>query len=124
MSEFASKWPDMKLWAITRAKTATAVKVSADRDDALPTQVVVSVVPAQPETSVSRFFLVTAECWAASKAAGYALAMDVGFAIESAPRTGSPVVRTDSPTGPNEDRDEAGMYFYSVTVPVVAHRLP
>ena len=124
MSEFASKWPDMRLWAIDRGKTVTTEKVSAERDEKLPSQVVISVVPAQVETSVSRFFMVTAECWAPSKAAGFALATDIGFALESAPRNNNPVVRADLNAGPNEDRDEAGNYFYSVTVMVIAHRLP
>lgn len=124
MSEFASKWPDMRLWAIARAKTATAEKVSAERDEALASQVVLSVVPAQLETAVSRFFMVTAECWAVSKGAGYALATDVGYALESALRNGDPVIKAELNAGPNEERDEAGKYFYSVTVLVTAHRLP
>ena len=124
MSEFASRFPDMKLWGITRAGTATAVKVSAERDEALASQVVISVVPAQMETSVSRFFMITAECWSTSKALGFALASDVGYALESAPRDNNPVVRAELNAGPNEDRDEVGKYFYSVTVLVVAHRRP
>lgn len=124
MSEFASRFPDMKLWGITRAGTATAVKVSAERDEALASQVVISVVPAQMETSVSRFFMITAECWSTSKALGFALATDVGYALESAPRDNNPVVRAELNAGPNEDRDEVGKYFYSVTVLVVAHRRP
>jgi len=124
MSEFASKFPDLRLFAIARAKTATAVKVSAERDESLSAQVVISVIPAQLETAVSRFFMVTAECWSTSKALGFALATDVGFAIESSARNGNPVIKAELNAGPNEDRDEAGKYFYSVTVMVTAHRLP
>lgn len=114
----------MKIWAITRADAATTVKVSAERDEDLSSQVVISVIPAQLETPVSRFFMVTAECWMPSKAAGHALATDIGYAIESAPRNGSPIIKAELNAGPNEDRDEAGKYFYSVTVLVTAHRLP
>lgn len=124
MSEFASKWPDMRLWAIERAKTATSEKISAERDEELISQVVVSVTPAQSETAASRFFLITGECWASDKAAAFDLASDVAFAWESALRNANPIVRTETPSGPNEARDEAGVYFSSVTVSVVAHRLP
>lgn len=124
MSEFASKWPDMRLWAIERAKTATGAKVSAERDETLASQVVISVTPAQSETAVSRYFLITAECWAEDKAAAFDLAGDVAFAFESALRNGNPVVRSEAPSGPNEARDDAGTYFSSVTVSVIAHRLP
>tara|TARA_R110002051_G_scaffold1853_1_gene10146 strand:- start:12598 stop:12942 length:345 start_codon:yes stop_codon:yes gene_type:complete len=113
----------MRLWAIVRAKTATGAKVSAERDEGLESQVVISVTPAQSETTISRYFLVTAECWAADKVAAFALAGDVAFALESALRDGKPVIRTETPSGPNEERDEAGTYFSSVTVSVVAHRL-
>lgn len=129
MSEFASKWPHMRDWALERARTATGVKVSAERDDELAQQVVISVTPAQLETAVSRFYLVTAECWDYSKpleqkSKGFDLATDVGYAIESSPRDSNPVVKADLNAGPNEDRDEAGHYFYTVTVLVTAHRLP
>jgi hypothetical protein len=124
MSEFASKWPDMRLWAITRAKTATGAQVSAERDETLTTQVVISVTPAQSETAASRFFIITAECWDVDKGAAFDLAGDVAFALESAIRNANPVVRTETPNGPNEARDEAGNYFSSVTVSVIAHRLP
>ena len=124
MSEFASKWPDMRLWAIERAKTATAAKVSAERDETLSSQVVISVTPAQSETAASRYFIVTAECWLPEKIAAFTLAGDVAFALESGLRNGNPVVRTETPSGPNEARDDAGNYFYSVSVAVIAHRLP
>jgi len=124
MSEFASKWPNMRLWAIERAKTATGAKVSAERDEELPSQVVISVTPAQSETAVSRYFIVSAECWMPDKIGAFDLAGDVAFALESALRNGNPVVRTETPSGPNEARDEAGNYFYTVSVSVIAHRLP
>lgn len=124
MSEFASKWPDMKLWAITRANASLTPKVSGERDESLAEQVVISVIPAQFETAVSRFHMITAECWAPTKASGFALAVDAGFAIESAPRNSNPVVKAELNAGPNEGRDDMGNYFYSVTVLVTAHRLP
>lgn len=121
-----ARWPDVRLWAITRAKTMTgSVKVSAERDEALKSQVVISVAPAQRETHVSRVFLVTAECWAPDKGAALALAGEVAYAWESAPKDCNPVVRfADGGSGPNEARDAAGNYFYDVTVPVVIYRLP
>lgn len=125
MSEFASKWPDMLLWATTRARTQLgSIAVSAERDEKKPVQVVVSVALAQLETPVSRNCLVTLECWAATKGEAMKLASDAGYAIESAPRNSSPVVRTSLNSGPNQDRDEAGTYFFTVVVNVVAHRLP
>lgn len=120
-----SRWPDMRLWAINRAKTVTDVRVSAERDEKLKEQVVISVAPAQEETVVSRRFLVTAECWSSTKKAALDLASDIAYAWQASPRDCKPVVRiSDGSTGPNEARDEAGAYFYDVTVPVIAHRLP
>ena len=126
MSEFASRWPDVRLWAIARIRpTTSGVEVSAERQ-ALAQQVVVSVVPQQLETAVSRFYLVNIEGWDSSdKNAAADLASDAAFQIESAPRDSSPVVKAEINSGPNENRDpDSGEYSYSVTVLVTIHRLP
>lgn len=125
MSEFASKWPDMTLWATVRARTVlgSGVKVSAERNEKMAKQVVVSAIPAQMETPVSRAFLVTAECWSSnSKSAALNLATDTAYALETAPRDADPVVRAEPNAGPQWDRDDAGVYYATVTVLVVAHR--
>lgn len=116
----------MLLWATQRARSqlAAGTAVSAERDEKKAVQVVVSVTPAQLETSVSRNYLITLECWAATKGAAMQLASDAGYAVESAPRNARPVVRASLNSGPNQDRDEAGTYFFTVVVNVVAHRLP
>lgn|GEM_PF-2506166 len=121
MVEFAVRWPDMRLWAIERAKVAAlapGVRVSAERDETLTTQVVISVVPAQLETAVSRQVIVTVEAWAADKKAGFDLCQDVMFTLASTPPRGV-FVRLVGTAGPQERRDEAGHYFYSGTVTVV-----
>ncbi|GAA1149160.1 hypothetical protein F6W69_10665 [Microbacterium oxydans] len=130
MAEFASKWPNVRRWAIERVRGAvTADRVSAERDEKLKRQVVLSIAPSRLETSVSRQYLVTVECWAHDNAAtakddAFELCTDAAYSIESAPRSGSPVVRAELNAGPAEDRDEAGNYFYTATILVVVHRLP
>lgn len=88
-----------------------------------PIEVVVSVTPAQLETSASRFYFITVEAWSTSKGAGVKLAGDAAYAVESAPRTGRPLVKAELNAGPNEQRDEAGTYFYVSTVLATIHRL-
>lgn len=130
MSEFASKWPNVRRWAIERVRAAVAAdRVSAERDERLNRQVVLSAAPSRLETSVSRQYLVTVECWAYVDAAtakddAFELCTDAAYSIESAPRNGSPVVRAELNAGPTEDRDEAGNYYYTATVLVVVQRLP
>jgi len=130
MAEFASKWPHVRRWAIDRVRASvTADRVSAERDEKVKRQVVVSVAPSRLETAVSRQYLVTVECWAlthpvTSKDDAFALCTDAAYEIESAPRNGSPIIRAEINAGPTEDRDEAGNYYYTATVLVVVHRLP
>lgn len=118
MTEFANRWPDVRLLAITRLNGALPTghaKVSAERDESLGEQVVVSVVPAQMVTPVSRLFMVTVECWAADKVTAFTLCGDAAYALESSPRRGG-IVTTELNSGPNEHRDEAGIYYYDATV--------
>lgn len=130
MAEFASKWPNVRRWAITTVRAAvTADRVSAERDEKVKRQVVLSVSPSRLETPVSRQYLVTVECWAltnsvTAKDDAFELCTDAAYAIESATRNGSPVVRAELNAGPTEDRDEAGNYYYTATVLVVVQRLP
>jgi hypothetical protein len=130
MAEFASKWPNVRRWAIERVRASvTADRVSAERDEKVKRQVVVSVAPSRVETSVSRQYLVTTECWAltnsvTSKDDAFEFCTDAAYAIESAPRNGSPLVRAELNAGPTEDRDQAGNYYYTATILVVVHRLP
>lgn len=130
MAEFASRWPHVRRWAITTVRAAvTADRVSAERDESLDTQVVVSVAPSRLETSVSRQYLVTVEAWSyanlvLSKDNAHDLCADAAYAIESAPRDANPMVRAELNAGPTEGRDEAGHYYYTATVLVVTHRLP
>lgn len=118
MSEFGSLWPDVRLWAITRLRSALAgVSVSAERDESKAKQVVVSVVPQQLETTVSRFYLVTVEAWdSTDKQAAFNLSGLAAFTLESAPRK-SPLVKAALNAGPNENRDpDSGEYSYSTVV--------
>lgn len=136
MTEFASRWPNMRRWAISRIRAAVeAQRVSAERSETLPdgaplhTQVVVSVAPSRLETPVSRQYLVTVEAWSYEDAVlakdnAHDLCAEAAYEIESAPRDGNPVVRAELNAGPTENRDEAGHYYYTATVMVVAHRLP
>lgn len=130
MAEFASKWPHIRRWAINTVRASvTADRVSAERDEKLTRQVVVSVAPSRLETAVSRQYLVTTDSWAytnsvTAKDDAFELCTDAAYAIESAVRDGNPVVRTELNAGPTENRDEAGHYYYTATVLVVAHRLP
>lgn len=126
MTEFASRWPDVRLWAIGRVNTLGDAYASAERHEDEPRQVVVSAVPQQVVTSISRAYLVTVEAWdASSKKAAFDLAQDAAYAVESAPRDANPVVTTALNAGPNEARDpDSGEYSYAVVVRVVAHRLP
>lgn len=130
MAEFASRWPSIRRWAINTVRGAvTADRVSAERDEKLSRQVVVSVAPSRMETSVSRQYLVTVECWAYANPAtakddAFDLCTDAAYAIESARRDGDPLVRAELNVGPTEARDEAGHYYYTATILVVAHRLP
>lgn len=129
MAEFASKWPNVRRWAIERGRTVTNKRVSAERDEKLTEQVVVSVAPSRLETAVSRQYLVTVECWkhtnpVTAKDDAFALCTDVAYAIESATRDSAPLVRAELNVGPTEDRDDAGHYYYTATVLVVVHRLP
>ncbi len=122
MAEFASRWPDMRLWAIERLKEQITAKVSAERDESLAEQIVVSVTPAQMATSVSRTFMVTVEVWGARKKAAFDLCGEAAYILESSPRRGF-IVTTELNAGPNEQRDEAGSYYYDATVMVTASRL-
>lgn len=130
MTEFASRWPDVRLWAInTRLRpNLPGTKVSAEREEGNRRQVVVSVVPAQLETAVSRFFFVTVEAWVldangnADKAAAHDLASEAAFIIESSPRDSRPVVKAELNAGPNEHR-ENGVYYSDAAVLVTVHRL-
>ena len=130
MAEFASRWPNIRKWALPVIRAAvTAQRVSAERDEKLHTQVVVSVEPSRLETPVSRQYLVTVEAWsyedpALAKDNAHDLCMESAYAVESAARDGNPVIRTELNVGPSEARDEAGHYYYTATVLVVAHRLP
>lgn len=130
MAEFASRWPNVRRWAINTVRAAvTADRVSAERDEKMARQVVLSVAPSRLDTSVSRQYLVTVECWATTntvtaKDDAFELCTDAAYAIESATRDANPVVRTELNVGPAEDRDEVGNYYYTATVLVVAHRLP
>jgi hypothetical protein len=127
MAEFASRWPDVRLWAITRVNgTVSDAHASAERHGTLSRQVVVSAVPQQMVTVVSRAYLVTVEAWdATSKKTAQDLAQEAAFQIESAPRDCNPVVTAELNAGPNENRDpDSGVYSYDVTVLVVVHRLP
>lgn len=130
MAEFASKWPHMRRWAINTVRSGvTADRVSAERDEKVKRQVVLSVSPSRLETPVSRQYLATVECWAltdpvTAKDDAFDLCTDAAYAIESASRDGDPVVRAELNAGPTEARDEAGNYYYTATVLVVAHRLP
>ena len=127
MTEFASRWPDVRLWAVNLLKARIAdSNASAERQETLPRQVVVSVSPQQIETPVSRIYFVSVEAWdAASKAAALKLSSDAAYEIESAPRNGSPVIRAALNAGPNEFRDSAtGKYSYETVVLVVVARLP
>lgn len=127
MTEFASRWPDVRLWAINRVKARIADSTaSAERQTTLARQVVVSVNPQQIETPVSRIYFVSVEAFdATSKAAALKLSADAAYEIESAPRDGSPVVRAALNAGPNEFRDSAsGEYSYETVVLIVVARLP
>lgn len=130
MAEFASRWPNIRKWALGVVRSSvSAQRVSAERDEELHTQVVVSVAPSRLETSVSRQYLVTVEAWAYqdpvhAKDNAHDLCMDAAYSVESAARDGKPVIRAELNIGPSEDRDEAGHYYYTATVLVVAHRLP
>lgn len=124
MAEFASKWPDMRDLAIQRLKTKWPTKkISAERHREMVEQIVVSVVPAQMVTAISRNYLVTVEVWAATKADAFDLCGDAAYEIESMPRR-LPIVTAELNAGPNEQRDDVeGDYFYDATVIVTAHRL-
>ncbi len=130
MAEFASKWPNVRRWAIERIRTDVAAdRVSAERDEKQKRQVVVSVAPSRLETAVSRQYLVTVECWdnttpATAKDDAFGLCTDAAFAVESAPRDAAPLIRADLNAGPTEDRDDTGNYYYTSTILVVVHRLP
>ncbi|MDF2045150.1 hypothetical protein P2P98_03170 [Microbacterium sp. Kw_RZR3] len=129
MAEFASRWPNVRRWAIGRVRNVTTARVSAERDEKLTEQVVVSVAPGRLETPVSRQFLVTVECWkhtdpVDAKEDAFDLCTDAAYEIESSPRDAAPVIRAELNVGPTEARDEAGNYYYTATVLVVAHRLP
>ncbi len=117
MAVFANRWPDVRLLATTRLNDhySGSPKVSAERDENLASQIVVSVTPAQLATPVSRQFLVTIECWAADKAAAFDLCSEAAYELESIPRRGF-IVTTGINAGPNEHRDEAGTYYYDATV--------
>ncbi len=122
MAEFASRWPDMRLWAIGRLREELAGKVSAERDENLAEQIVVSVTPAQIVTAVSRTFMVTVEVWKQGKKAAFDRCGEAAYILESTPRRGF-IVTTELNAGPNEQRDEAGSYYYDATVMVTASRL-
>jgi len=127
LTEFASRWPDVRLWAVNRVKARIAdSNASAERQESLARQVVVSVSPQQLETALSRIYFVSVEAWdAASKAAALKLSSDAAYELESAPRDAAPVVRASLNTGPNEFRDTAtGKYSYETVVLVVVARLP
>ena len=130
MAEFASKWPNVRKHFLPIVRNAvTAGRVSAERDESITSQVVLSVSPSRLETAVSRQYLVTVEAWhhtnpLTAKDDAHDLCADAAYAIESAPRDGNPVVRAELNTGPTEGRDEAGHYYYTATVLVVVHRLP
>lgn len=130
MAQFASKWPHVRRWAINTVRASVAAdRVSAERDENVARQVVVSVAPSRLETPVSRQYLVTVDCWAyknsvTAKDDAFELCTDAAYAVESAARDGNPIVRTELNAGPTENRDEAGHYYYTATVLVVVHRLP
>jgi len=120
MVEFASRWPDFRLWAIGRClvELAPGTSVSAERNEKLPAQVVVSAVPAQLLTPISRNVLITVETWAPGKSTALALCQDAIHAITSG-RPDGVFVRLTDVAGPNENRDEAGVYFYSATATII-----
>lgn len=130
MAEFASRWPNIRKHFLPIIRAAVvADRVSAERDESKPRQVVVSVAPSRLETAVSRQYLVTVEAWSyadpvLAKDNAHDLCTDAAYSIESAPRDGNPVIRAELNVGPTEERDEAGHYYYSATILVVAHRLP
>jgi hypothetical protein len=126
MAEFASRWPDARLWAIDLLTTdPVVVLVSAERDNSLDQQLVVSAVWQGLETAASRACLVTVEGWdSASKKAAYDLTADAAYRVESAPRDGKPIVKAGINTGPDEVRDpQTGTYNYEAVVLVTFHRL-
>lgn len=124
MVEFARRWPDMLLWSINRAKTAPfviagTIKVSAERDEGLTSQVVIDATPAQLETAVSRQFIIAIDTYAANKSAALNLWGDIAFTIGDSLRQG-PFIRLVGQSGPNLDRDDAGAYYATGTVTITA----
>ncbi|TXK17405.1 hypothetical protein [Homoserinibacter sp. GY 40078] len=104
------------------AASSPGIEAFAVRDESREVQIVVQVAPGQIETAVSRNYLVTVECWAATKGAAFDLCADALYALESSPRRG-PFVKSEGSSGPNEQRDDDGTYYFDATTTITAQRV-